>query len=488
MKIKGFDDVCYIDEFKLKKERASHSICHFTASVKDETADKYLAMAGKTVTIRLDNDKPIFSGIVQEISIERTYASTFLDVSLISLSSLIDQEDKIRIFQDPDKKYADILSATRLALKKCELRLAGRLKTMKYENVVVQNQETDFAFIRRLARYSDTNFWVNDINDDRCILCLDDTNGNNKENILTKDDIRASKKKRICQGRRQWYSQWIRVKKYIELGRIVKIGKDMTKYLITSVIVKKVHEADEFFYEIEEIKKVDKIRNFKDEANFLEKTVKFKARVTNVKDPENMGRVQVEFIDKFVEDMDKRADKRTWFDYRSPYCGKQGGIVFIPDVGDVVEVVFSNEECFVTSALRQEKLLEECRKVEDKYIGNNTKQRIFWKEKSLELFSFENKIIMDENHIEFNVDKNKIIIDKDKILLQTPENQILLNKDGILMKSEKDVDFQSKNIKIKSNGKIHAEANSEVEISGKGKIKVKSDSKLSLNGSTVDIC
>lgn len=66
---------------------------------------------------------------------------------------------------------------------------------MKYENVVVQNQETDFAFIRRLARYSDTNFWVNDINDDRCILCLDDTNGNNKEIILTKDDIRASKKK-----------------------------------------------------------------------------------------------------------------------------------------------------------------------------------------------------------------------------------------------------------------------------------------------------
>ena len=488
MKIKGFDDVFYIAEFELKKERAKHSICHFTASVKDETADKYLAMVGKITTVMLNNNTPIFCGIIKEISIEKTYASTFLDVSLISLSSLIDQEDKIRIFQDPDKKYADMLSAARLALKKCELRLAGRLKTAKYENVVVQNQETDFNFIRRLADYSGTNFWVNDISDDKCILCIDDTNGNNKEITLERNNIIASKKKRVCQGRRQWYSQWIRVKEYMELGRIIKIGKDMTKYLITAVVVKKVHEVDEFYYEIEEIKKTDRVRSFKDDANFLEKTVKFKARVTNVKDPENMGRVQVEFIDKFVEDMDKRADKRTWFDYRSPYCGKQGGIVFIPDVGDVVEVVFSNEECFVTSTLRQEKLLEECRKVEDKYIGNNMKQRIFWKEKSLELFSFDNKIIMDENHIELNVDKNKIIIDKEKILLQTPENQILLNKDGILMKSEKDVDFQSKNIKIKSNGKIHAEANSEVEISGKGKIKVKSDSKLSLNGSTVDIC
>lgn len=487
MKIKGFDDVYYIGEFELKKERAKHSVCHFTASVKDETADKYLAMAGKTVTIRLDNDKPIFSGIIQEISIERTYVSTFLDVSLISLSSLIDQEDKIRIFQDPDKKYADILSATRLALKKCELRLAGRLKTMKYENVVVQNQETDFNFIRRLADYGDVNFWVNDISDDKCILCIDDTNGNNKEIPLDRKDIIASKKKRVCQGRRQWYSQWIKVKKYMELGRIIKIGKDMTKYLITAVTVKKVHEVAEFYYEIEEIKKTDKIRSFKDDANFLEKTVKFKARVTNVKDSDNMGRIQVEFIDKFVEDMDKRADKRTWFDYRSPYCGKQGGIVFIPDVGDVVEVVFSNEECFVTSTLRQEKLLEECRKVEDKYIGNNTKQRIFWKEKSLELFSFENKIIMDENHIELNVDKNKIVIDKEKILLQTPENQILLNKDGILTKANKDMDIQAKNVKIKGNSNIHAEAGSDVEISGK-KIKVKSSGELALNGSTVNIC
>lgn len=488
MKIKEFDDVFYIAEFELKKERAKHSVCHFKASVKDEIADKYLSMIGKTISVMLDNNMPIFSGIIQEISIERTYTSTFLDISLISLSSLIDEEEKIRIFQNPDKKYGDILSAMRLALKKCELRLSDKLKSIKYENIIVQNQETDFAFIRRLANYSRTNFWINDIDNNKCILYLDDTNGNNKEIVLTKDDILTSKRKSVCKGYYQWYSQWIRTKKYIELGRIVKIGKDMTKYLITSVTVKKVHEVDEFFYEIEEIKNINKIKNFKDEANFLEKTVKFKARVTNTKDPDNKGRVQVEFIDKFVEDMDKDATKRTWFDYRSPYCGKQGGFVFIPDVGDVVEVVFSNGECFVNSTLRQEKLLEECSKVEDKYIGNNTKQRIFWKEKSLELFSFENKIIMDENHIEFNVDKNKIIIDKEKILLQTPENQILLNKNGVLMKSEKDIDFQSKNIKIKSNGKIHAEANSEVEISGKGKIKVKSDSKLSLNGSTVDIC
>lgn len=99
MKIKGFDDVYYIGEFELKKERAKHSVCHFTASVREETADKYLAMAGRTITVTLDNNMPIFSGIIQEISIERTYAATFLDVSLISLSSLIDQEDKIRIFR-----------------------------------------------------------------------------------------------------------------------------------------------------------------------------------------------------------------------------------------------------------------------------------------------------------------------------------------------------------------------------------------------------
>ena len=84
----------------------------------------------------------------------------------------------------------------RLALKKCELRLPDKLKSIKYENIIVQNQETDFAFIRRLANYSRTNFWINDIDNNKCILYLDDTNGNNKEIVLTKDDILTSKKKK----------------------------------------------------------------------------------------------------------------------------------------------------------------------------------------------------------------------------------------------------------------------------------------------------
>ena len=62
MKIKEFDDVFYIAEFELKKERAKHSVCHFKASVKDEIADKYLSMIGKTISVMLDNNMPIFSG------------------------------------------------------------------------------------------------------------------------------------------------------------------------------------------------------------------------------------------------------------------------------------------------------------------------------------------------------------------------------------------------------------------------------------------
>lgn len=477
MKIKGFDDVFYIDEFELHKQRDGHSCCHFSAAISEDTADKYATMAGTAALVQLDDGMPVFNGIIQEISIEKTYSVTSLDVTLTSLSVLLDQDEKNRIFQDPQKKFCDLLSAQRLALSECELRLADKLKTEIYEAVAVQSQETDFAFIQRIAACCQTHLWVNDVFADKVIIAIDDVNINQRVMKIENEEIIASKYKQQCRGKKKWYSQDIKLQKYIELGRIVTLGKSSTKYVITAVTVRKVHESTEFTYEIEELKKKD-IPKGADKFS-LEKTIKLKARVTNVKDPEHRGRIQVEFIDDYVEDMDRTESKRAWFDYGTFYGGKRGGIVFLPDVGDVVEILFTNGTCFAYSALRQEALDEECSNVEEKYIGNNTKQRIFWKNNSLELHSFENKIYMDENKIELCVGSNQVCIDEDKILLKTAENELVLQKNGILIQADSTVDQQAKTIQIKGNSKVHMESG--------GSATVKSNSSLNLQGRTVHI-
>ena len=273
--------------------------------------------------------------------------------------------------------------------------------------------------------------------------------------------------------------------KYLELGRVVQIGKNIQKYIIEQVIIRQVHNTNKYIYVLNLL---ENRRKEHSDIVYSGKTMKLKAKVTNIKDPENKGRIQVEFIEKNVEDMDKDLIKRTWLAYNSPYSGKQSGIVFLPDIDDIVEVIFTNEEYYVGSTLRNKSLLAECQNVEEKYIGNNYKQRIFWKKDSLELFSFENKIIMNKDKIEISVGNNKLIMNKDLIVLQTEENQVLLGKDGLINKSKKDIDLQGKNIKFGSEDKIQFEAKNKINIKGNSDINVKSSGTLSLNGNKVNIC
>lgn len=480
MKIKGFEKVFYINEFELKKAKNRHSICKFKASIQDGEIDRYLNLVGKQVTIQLENDIPIFVGIIQEIDVEKTYSSISLNVSLISLSSLIDNVKKSRVFQDPKKKINDILSAKRLALKKCELHLADKVKNIEYKRVIVQNQETDFDFICRIARYINTDVWIIDTIENQFEFYIDEQVSDRVNKIEEKEIIEYKIKKSNYN-----YKFELVLDKYLELGRMVQIGKSVQKYIIEQVVVRQVHNTNKYIYVLNLL---ENKRKEQTDAVHLEKTLKLKAKVTNIKDPENKGRIQVEFIEKNVEDMDKNLMKKTWLSYNSPYSGKQSGIVFLPDIDDIVEVIFTNEECYVGSTLRNKSLLTECQNVEEKYIGNNYNQRIFWKKDSLELFSFENKIVMNKDKIEISVGNNKLIMNKDLIVLQTEENQVLLGKDGLINKSKKDIDLQGKNIKFGSDDKIQFDSKGKFNIKGNSDINVNSNKTLSLNGDKVNIC
>ena len=161
-------------------------------------------------------------------------------------------------------------------------------------------------------------------------------------------------------------------------------------------------------------------------------------------------------------------------------------VVFIPDEGDSVEVFFTNEEIFCVSALRENPLPEECRKVAEKYIGNNSKQRIFLREKSLELHSDKYKILMDERGIELTVDKNSIVINKQGILLQTADSKISVAKDGVAHIGGK-LELQAKDTEIKSGDKIKL-GGSDIAIDSSGSTNVKAGGKLKLAGSKIELC
>ena len=481
MRISGFENIFYLTDFTVKKTCGEHSICTFCGSVSDKDKVDLLKRAGQEIQVLWNDDKKeqcIFSGKVEEVQISNLLHSSTVKVYATSLSALEDENFHLRIWQNPEKKFGDIFSRDKLSLLNCDLRLSQSLSTQKYSLPVLQNRESNFAFLKRFANYMDIPLWVDDTKKGKGCIALAESL-NDISNEINSDDILRYKISNLKNGQR---FITLTLKKYLPFGSKVKISHESGEYIISDLQINLVHEIYEFSYKLKPY--VRWKYNPKQISN-LEKTVYLKGTVENNTDEKNLGRIQVSFKDDNVQDMNK---DRLWIPYQTPYTGLAGGIVFLPDVGDKVNVIFSNEGVYATAALRENSLADECRQVKEKYIGNNTKQRIFFREKELKLASSDNTILLNDEKIELSVGDSKITLTKDKIILQqgktellltqkgsyikTGGNEMALNEQGIIGKSGKDIGFTS-------SGKINVAGNAEINIDAK--------SKLSLNGSVVNL-
>ena len=180
--------------------------------------------------------------------------------------------------------------------------------------------------------------------------------------------------------------------------------------------------------------------------------------------------------------------EKFWIPYQTLYTGLSGGIVFIPDVGDKVNVVFSNENLYATSAIRENPLADECKKIIEKYIGNNSKRRIFFREKELKLASGENLILIDDEKIEIVIGESKMILTKDQVRLIQNKTELILDSKGAYIKTnDNEVAINNQGIIGKSKKQIDLDSQGSINIVGKNEVVVETKSKLSLNGSVVNI-
>ena len=475
MQIKNFAKIEFIKTFELIKHANEHSRLKFSASIIETVAESCLGCTGKIISVTTNDNIPIFFGRVESVEVEKFFDSAEVQVECVSLSILSDENYKSRIFHDPDKKISDLLSTARLNLESCTLQVATTIGAPKYPRVVFQNAETNFQFISRLAENFRQKFWVVDTIQPTTIIFDSCTNKSVREikgsQIISERHVKTGKQ----------FKSFVRLDKFFDLGQVVTVEGLAKDFVIVGVKILLEHESYIFCYELEENKNLPpKISD----VPICAKTVKLHAKVKNTNDPKNMGRIQVSFDDKFVEDMDEKNP--LWIPYRTPYSGKNSGIVFIPDEGDSVEVFFTNEEIFCAAAFRENSLAEECRKVAEKYIGNNSKQRIFFREKSLEFYSDKYKILMDERGIELTVDKNSIIINKQGILLQTADSKISLAKDAVLKIGGK-FELQAKVTDIQSDGKLKL-SGSDIGVEGSSATNVKSGGTLKLAGKKLELC
>ena len=481
MRISGFENILHLDEFSVEKSCGAHSVCAFRASIKAEDEDAFLGRAGQDIQVLWDGEeksKCVFSGRIEEVRLVKQLHSSLVEVRALSLSAAESVKEHTRIWQNPKKKLGDVLAAAKLELESCNLRLLKSLAAQNYALPILQNQESNFAFLLRIAGYMDIPLWVEDTKDGQAAVvlsdCLTETVCDiDAEDILRYEAVREQSGRKLLT---------LTLQKYMPFGSRVKIAGEAGEYVICGLRIELYREIYEFRCRL---KPYSPWKYEAAPAPRLEKTVFFKGTVEDNRDGEHLGRVLVSFQDGAVRDMDK---ERMWIPYHTPYTGLAGGMVFLPDKGDEVNVVFSNEGIYAAAALRENAMAEECRKVDNKYLGNNTLQRIFFLNKALKIASGDFTIFMDEEKIELTAGASRITMTQEAITLKQGETRLMLDNKGTYIKAGcNEMAWNEQGIIGNSKKSIGLETQGKVDIAGKGSVKMTADGSLSIKGSAVNI-
>jgi uncharacterized protein involved in type VI secretion and phage assembly len=208
------------------------------------------------------------------------------------------------------------------------------------------------------------------------------------------------------------------------------------------------------------------------------------AKVTNLEDPENLGRVQVMFpwLPKY-----KSADlSSNWARVATPMGGKERGFLFMPEVDDEVLVVFEHGDVnypYIVGVLWNSKdkppsgtkdiLASDKKTVNQRVIRSRSGHMIV-----LDDTQGEEQIVIQDK-----TGKNSIVISsKDNTMTMTVEKDIVIKAKGdtnveaqgnMKLKSTGDLSLEGKNLSIKAQMNASLEANSKMDLKATGQLNLK---------------
>lgn len=188
--------------------------------------------------------------------------------------------------------------------------------------------------------------------------------------------------------------------------------------------------------------------------------------VTNIKDPDNLGRVRVKFP-WFSED-----DESEWARVATLMAGKERGSVFLPEVDDEVLVAFEHGDMrrpFVIGALWNgvDVLPPE--------FANDGKNNIrLIKSRSGHIIKLDDTDGSEKIEVIDKTGKNSVVID-------SKENTITIttDQDLVLKAPQGKISLIAKELELKSSAALQMEAGSEMNI--------KASATMNLQGATVNI-
>lgn len=462
-----------ITTVKIEKNCGNHSV--MSIDIVPHSLDeipKLLSFINIGDSIDADiNGGLIMCGKIVSASGKITYSGAAVTVKAVSYSIESDTAKTSRVFQSPEKKYKDIFDkiSDSVSFKVNKDDIASKVEP----EVIIQHNETDFAFANRIACNNKTRVFVCDcVREHSEIVIADDLNKTQKlENsdiISFKMDISA-------------YAEVseIEYREYIELG--TKVTIENNEYVVIGLTAEYRDDNDRFFYRLERIIKPHEV-----DTNVLSVISLGTAKVTDNKDPDNLGRLQV----SFTELEDALDDKKIWIQYVNTLTAKEGGVFFIPDVDELVQVLYQNGYCYAYGCTRQVAASEKINNTDNKSIMLYEKTLVI-EDKKITLISGDYTVEVNEDELFIKNNDYSMTMSKDSIVVGNSKNTVTIdkNKTEIDLNGKGTVTVKESFIAINANNKGKVEVSDKDVSVSESESKMKLDSrKLSVNASSsVDI-
>ncbi len=447
MKIAGFEQIISIDKFSCCMQVGEHETCRFSVSVTDKNLEGCARQLGGDCSI--ENDDFRFTGTITEITVTKGMYTNRLDAVVLGSTIKFDGKQKCRIFQDSEKRLSDILKYTEMSGVEY-----SALSDEAVEEILVQNHETDWQFVNRVASYlgkyvfPGEHMWIGD-------PIKDSVSINEEEITEMKLVLREKNSECIC-----------RIKKKLSLGQKVVIqGKTYFADAVRYINIK-----EEYVWEYH-------LTEWDNEPVYRElPACHLQARVQDNNDPDHMGRVKLEFLEPYEDVMKDRA---VWIETGFQWASEKMGISCIPHKKDTVIVRISDKTARVQSSVRTEAYDDRYQDCDTRYFFVNDKiyGSVNEEKAVIENHKFRCELSEEKLMLKFG-DKMEILIDEEGISSTMDRSRIKMEHNSILLNTDKTNIEIASETKIKTNGFFAdgkskaAITASKVDINGKGGVSI----------------
>ncbi len=420
-----------------------HGTLYVRALLSEEKGDGYMNSSGRGASVCLyaQNHEGVrqilFQGMVQKMQVRVIGQLYYLEVQAVSYSYLLDIEKRSRTFQDKTLSYDGLLQKITACYDDAGI-LDVVTKKAAIGQLLVQYEETDWQFLKRLASHFHTGL-VNDVHFacPRCYFGVQGSRGVELEAVAYSVKKDMARYLRMSQNGVDGLHEQDFLSYEVETYAPVHVGEQV-KFRGQTLYVSRVDAALEkgiFVYRLTLTTKNGMCRRYQQNDRLA--GCSLRAKVTEIKN----DRV------KAVFELDEKAGhdpgELCFFPYATIYATQNGGGWYcMPEIGDSVRIYFPDgieEHGYAVSSIYEEETPEAGGANEEDADGGYTPA---WRDPSIKsLRNQEGKEIrLAPNGIYLIADQTKIALtDTDGIIISSDQNIRFESEKSITLSAGEDV-------------------------------------------------